>query len=278
MNHPSSIDDNHHHQQQQQHEPDSCQQYRDDSVIRHTNPSQSGNQAQPCLVDIYLPRSENSQLSYNPNSMYIAPEVELYEDRNENRQGLQDESQVWEKEDGYILNEGDTQQSESKSLRISDADGESYALQIAEGSDSYSSDMSIVSSCPDKEIDSSKDEMRYQDQGKLSNSSKCRYTFGHNQYPDFANKSPEETEPLPPFFTIFSTINHNFREYSTCKSSFTGTTGTHLYPIMTSNQISNYNLYPSIRSWDAQDTDNGLQSVQEGSNNVSDFFFSFGMF
>lgn len=239
---------------------DSCEQFqfRDgNSVIRHTS-----NQNESFVMDIYLPRPEETQsfLRAGSGSVY-APEINLFESGTKNgNHGNPCESQegnlTWDKGGDECFDERETR------------DGREDSDEIQK-SDSFSSDMSIVSLSPSH---SSEEDAAT----KLSNATKCRYSFGHNQYPDLSNKSSEKGDRLPPFFTLLSPINHNLHGYSTCKNTFTGTTPTHIHPIMTSNHASNYNLYPSVKAWNVSDLEIGRSSSsgEMSPNNVSLTCFS----
>ena len=215
-------------------ESDSCEQFqfRDgNSVIRHTN-----NQNESFVMDIFLPTppEENGNFLRVENGSSYDPEINMFDSsttgtkngNHENPYGSQGRNSSFDKGGG-----GEYPDDERETGRDSDE---------IQKSDSVSSNMSIVSSLSD----SSSKEMSEEDAAapKLSNASKCRYSFGHNQYPDpdLSNKSSEGENSLPPFMTLLSSINHDVRGYSTCRNSFTGTTPTHSHPIMTSVHAANY--------------------------------------
>lgn len=236
------------------------------SVIRHTN-----NQSEPFVMDIYLSKTEETGgfLRVENGSVY-PPEMNLFEStetkngNDGNTSESQERNPTWDKgeedEDDDDDDDGDAECFDEKETRKRKCSDE------IQKSDSFSSDMSIVSSLSD----SSKEVSEEDGTPKLSNALKCRYSFGHNQYPDLSNKSSddEEKNPLPPFITLLSSINHDFGGYSTCRNSFTGTTPIHLHPIMTSNHAGNYNVYPNLKAWSGSDLENGRsQSPQELSSN-----------
>lgn len=69
---------------------------------------------------------------------------------------------------------------------------------------------------------------------------RCRYILGHNKYPEVVNKKSDVTAVLPSFWSTFSAYGTNNKVYSLCRNSFTGTTETHVSPIMISTYAKQY--------------------------------------
>lgn len=226
---------------------------RDDSVIRHTNCQQYG-QNGATLVDVYLP-SESEGL-HNPmtdgsidNHMVSVNSQCQADDDGTDSAPPDVASKCSDRSQNDLFWESVNRSSELNADNVT-------------GSGVQGSVIAYQDSSEDSSSATSSDQRSKELQEHISPlNNRCPYTRGHDHFP-VSGRTVEEVKELPPFLIAFSPSGLSPDGYSLCRST-TDATYTHLCPIMTSKCSNHCGSYHSLRNWNGSETALSLQVQEE---------------
>lgn len=204
-----------------------------------TGLAESDNAFQKSIVPIH---SNNKMMNSEGNYHHLTPNTLQASEclRECERVCTNEATTVWEESEESSRHEEDNSKVEKYNFSVvsTNETGGSLGLEIAECSNDCSSEACLS-------VEKSSSQLNENQHYAHQSFPKCRYSFGHNKYPEVPSKQNEAPAILPSFWSAFCTYGAYNKAYSLCRNSYTGTTEAHLNPIMTTAYASPYSPHAS---------------------------------